>query len=334
MDELAYCATCRDEVEFYTQERTETTKVDGSVYTYPVKQAYCKKCGNEASYMPYLEEAGEAFSNVVRTTKGIVSLETVRDLPKKYNIGKRPLSKLFGWGELTYSRFMDGAVPSKEYSDKIKLLYENPNEYYSYLKNAKSNLTEHAYNKSKNAVERILRKEYPGYNKVQEVAYFFMSLANGDLTNAALNKLIYYAHGFSFHFLKEPLLKQKPKAWTYGPVYGQVWHDYDDLVQEDFTFANVEENSPFSSEEEEFLNAIYDAFGKYSGSVLSEMTHKEAPWKNARKRAGVAEGEPCEEPIGLQEIQMFFEEQINQYDLRGFDQIKNYADKRYIALRN
>ena len=35
----------------------------------------------------------------------------------KYNIGKRPLSLLLDWGELTITRYLKGMPPKKEYLD-------------------------------------------------------------------------------------------------------------------------------------------------------------------------------------------------------------------------
>lgn len=328
MKPLAYCPQCSEEVDFDTRIETETTELDGHLYSYEAKQAYCCNCGSAVSYLPYLEEAGNAFGDAVRTEKGIVPLAIVRGLPKKYGIGKRPLSILLGWGELTYSRFVDGAIPSKEYSDRIQRLYEDPQAYYSCLKKGKDRVSEHAYNKSKRAVERILSQEYPGYTKVQEVAYFFMSLADGDLTNSALNKLIYYAHGFSYCFLPEPLIQQRPRAWTFGPVYGQIWHEFNDIYEDDSTIEGLADGSPFSCEEEDYLLAVYSAFGRYSGSALSDITHTEAPWLAARRRGKVQPGESSEEPIDLREMRAYFESVVASEAMTSPLDISKYANRK------
>ena len=89
MTGYAYCPHCDDGVEFCTLELMAQTELDGVIYSYPAKQAVCKTCGSYASYAPYQKEMGEAFSDAV-------SLEKVRDMPKRYHIGKRPLSLLLG----------------------------------------------------------------------------------------------------------------------------------------------------------------------------------------------------------------------------------------------
>ncbi|WP_251213320.1 Panacea domain-containing protein [Adlercreutzia murintestinalis] len=333
MKPLAYCPQCSEEVDFDTRIETETTELDGHLYSYETKRAYCRTCGSAASYLPYLEEAGNAFGDAVRSEQGIVTLAVVRDLPKRYGIGKRPLSRLLGWGELTYSRFVDGAIPSKEYSDRIQHLYGDAQAYYSCLKGGRGRISEHAYNKSKRAVERILDKEYPGYTKVQEVAYFFMSLANGDLTNSALNKLIYYAHGFSYRFLPQPLIQQRPKAWTYGPVYGQVWHDFENICREELATEDLADESPFSCEEEDYLIAVYSAFGRYSGSVLSDITHTETPWLAARERGAAQPDEPSDEPIDLKEMSDYFKAIAANAHMASPRDISRYARSKAKEIR-
>ena len=49
-----------------------------------------------------------------------------KDLVKileKYNIEKRPLSKLLGFGELTITRYLDGQLPSVKYVVVIPKVY-------------------------------------------------------------------------------------------------------------------------------------------------------------------------------------------------------------------
>ena len=42
-----------------------------------------------------------------------------KDILRKYKIGKKPLSKLLGWGEVTITRYINGDIPSKLYSDEL-----------------------------------------------------------------------------------------------------------------------------------------------------------------------------------------------------------------------
>ena len=48
----------------------------------------------------------------------VISIPEIAAILNNYRIGKKPLAKLLGWGETTIIRYMDGDVPTKEYSDK------------------------------------------------------------------------------------------------------------------------------------------------------------------------------------------------------------------------
>ena len=53
--------------------------------------------------------------NEFRKQNNIISLEHILEIPKKYNIGKRSLSLLLGWGGQTFIRYCDGDMPTKQY---------------------------------------------------------------------------------------------------------------------------------------------------------------------------------------------------------------------------
>ena len=45
---------------------------------------------------------------------------------KIYKIGRAPLSLALGFGEVTIPRYLEGQMPSKEYSDIIKATFSSP----------------------------------------------------------------------------------------------------------------------------------------------------------------------------------------------------------------
>lgn len=77
------------------------------------------------------------------------SLEKIK-FKNYFKIGKRPLSLLLGWGEQTFSRYCDGDMPTKQYSDILKRIYEDPIYYLSVLEDNKDRLKSMiSYEKSK-----------------------------------------------------------------------------------------------------------------------------------------------------------------------------------------
>lgn len=326
MEERAYCPVCQKFVGFDSERKKVSTELDGARYSYWVQQAICGECRSEATYPPFQEAAGLAFNDAVREGRGLVSLEAVRDIPKKYAIGKRPLSRLLKWGEHTYSQLMDGQTPSKDHSDEIKRLYSDPTYYYAVLKMNKDSISERSFERSKKAVEALLEDSYPDAHRIYELGYFFISLAKGDITNLAVQKLTYYAQGFSRPLLGSFLFGQMPKAWVRGPVYGQLWREMQSEYDGSFVIDEKEPySSPFTVKEDKLIKAVHKHFGCYSGDTLTRMTHSETPWVNARLRAGAAEGERCEEPISAEDMEQFFTDVVEKYAIRSFDDIGKYA---------
>ena len=57
------------------------------------------------------------IDNAFREKEGLISVSEMELILDKYDIGKRPLSLLLGWGEGTLTRYLDGDIPTKQYSD-------------------------------------------------------------------------------------------------------------------------------------------------------------------------------------------------------------------------
>lgn len=323
---LAYCSHCGMPVEFDTRRRTFTMDYEGRRYAYSARQAVCKRCGSNATYPPYQEEAGIAFNNAVRDSEGLVSLDVVREIPKRYAIGKRPLSRVLGLGEHTYSQLMNGQTPSKEHSLLIQRVYDDPLYYRSLLETGKDLVGQSSYERSMRALEAYLRNDYSNAYRLYELARIFVFKAGGDITKTALQKLVYYTQGFSAAMLGTRCVDTTPRAWAMGPVYGQLWFEYDSSVTGYFAYHEGEDcPSPFTAEEDEIIDAVWQSFGCYSGSALSKMTHKETPWLAARRRGNACEGESSSESIRQEDMDSFFKGVVEKYSMVDATDISRYA---------
>lgn len=58
--------------------------------------------------------------------KILFQLNDIENLMKIYKIGKAPLSLALGFGEVTITRYLSGQIPSKEYSDIIRMALSSP----------------------------------------------------------------------------------------------------------------------------------------------------------------------------------------------------------------
>jgi uncharacterized phage-associated protein len=58
----------------------------------------------------------------------------------------------------------------------------------------------------------------------------------------------------------------------------------------------------------ESINKVIEFYNKYDSASLSELTHREGPLEDARrKRANVEEGDRCNEEIKLDDMQKYYE---------------------------
>src|SRR5690606_17024633 len=62
------------------------------------------------------------------------------------------------------------------------------------------------------------------------VANYFLSQSNADagdlISNLKLQKLVYYAQGFSLALLDEPLFEDEIEAWMHGPVVPALYREF------------------------------------------------------------------------------------------------------------
>ena len=66
------------------------------------------------------------------------------------------------------------------------------------------------------------------------------------------------------------------------------------------------------SNEKESVDAILSTYGDKSAEYLVLLTHAEAPWKEARKRAGALIGERCNEEITLSDMAEYYSGLLNE----------------------
>ena len=118
---------------------------------------------------------------------------------------------------------------------------------------------------------------------VKKVAEYFLSLSDEDLgdmiSNLKLQKLCYYAQGFSLALYNKPLFKEEIVAWNHGPVVPELYREYKEYGANGIPVPNVD-LTKYTKEEKELMNEVYTVYGQFSAWKLVNMTHSEAPWSN------------------------------------------------------
>lgn len=126
-------------------------------------------------------------------------------------------------------------------------------------------------------------------NALDVSKFFLRGLSSPDtmgdiISNLKLQKLLYYAQGIHLALTDGPLFKEDIVKWEYGPVVVEVYNEYKNkgvgsgaLPIPDYVDASL-----FSKSEKNSIYKTYNEYGQYSAWRLSQMTHKELPWKETK----------------------------------------------------
>lgn len=322
------CWNCRKRVTYTIKARKEVRNIKGIDYLYNEKYAVCDQCGEEIM-IPGLDDANEReIDDIYRRNNGLITIDEIAAIMEKYNIEKRPLSNLLGFGELTITRYLDGQLPTRRYSDMLLRLLHYDAEMKRQLESGKDNITANAYRKVNEAIqnrERLLNHD----TKIEAVALYVIKSAY-DITNLSLQKLLYYFKAFGYVFFDKDLLQEECEAWVHGPVFPAIYEKYKvfgrEVIREE-----MEELKPenlLAAEEREVMDYVLQCFGIYNGGVLRELTHRERPWIEARE--GLGDTERCTNIIKNVEIEQYFSEMNRKYELHKKNGVENYIKSLHV----
>lgn len=114
------------------------------------------------------------------------------------------------------------------------------------------------------------------------VAEYFLSKtedgAGEGITNLKLQKLVYYAQGFSLAIFGHPLFEEDIEAWAHGPVVPELYRNYKIYGSESIPPPSRFDDSCIDVDDASLLDEVYEVFGQYSAWKLRDMTHAEPPW--------------------------------------------------------
>ena len=223
------------------------------------------------------------FDEQYRGFENIVSIDDINKLMKLYNIGKIPLSLALGFGEITITRYLEGQIPSKEYSDVIKSALSSTFFMKKRLMKNRDKISKVAYNKAFKTI-RELDRIYSFSDKLRStIARLFNNL--NEITPLGLQKLLYFCQGYSLAIGSDPLFPEDCEAWPHGPVYKEIYHlfksfKYNPIDDDRFIILNNSADA-LTDKEKQIIDLVSATFGAYSGKTLETITHSEDPWTKA-----------------------------------------------------
>jgi uncharacterized phage-associated protein len=147
---------------------------------------------------------------------------------------------------------------------------------------------------------------------IQDASDYFILMtsdAGASLNLLKLQKLVYYAEAWHWAIHSGPLTGSDFQAWVHGPVNREL---YDRFKEQKSLYSPVgrsdirAEFNPdaIHPDARYHLDDILEAYGKFTGSQLEELTHNEDPWVLAR--AEYRPTERCEAVIKPEHMKAYY----------------------------
>ena len=122
------------------------------------------------------------------------------------------------------------------------------------------------------------------------------------ITTWKFQKLVYYCQAWSLVWDEQPLFNEKILAWANGPVVKELYDQHKGL----FYIKEITKGNPdrLSANQKDTIDQVLKAYGTKSGQWLSDLTHMEKPWIEARN--GVLPGERSQNEIQLATMHEYY----------------------------
>ena len=162
------------------------------------------------------------------------------------------------------------------------------------------------YNPFKKTYNNLKEKEVTIVDQnnatVLDVAKYVLD-HTGQITTMKLQKLVYYCQAWSLGWDGVPLFEEDFQAWANGPVCQELFERHRGRFVVDAGLLKDIPSYRFDANAVETMDSVLRFYGDKEPQWLSELTHKEAPWKEAR--AGI--------PLGVASSRVISKDSMQQY---------------------
>lgn len=138
---------------------------------------------------------------------------------------------------------------------------------------------------------------------VHDVAAYILS-ERGEMTTMKLQKLCYYSQGWSLAWDSVPLYPESIEAWANGPVTVDLYRAHRGKFRVGPADLSMGNAGNLTQDQIDTIDAVLEGYGHLTGQQLSDKTHNERPWLEARGKT--PDGERSSALVELEAMQDFF----------------------------
>lgn len=139
---------------------------------------------------------------------------------------------------------------------------------------------------------------------VQDVAHYIIGWRA--MTAMKLQKLIYYSQAWHLAAHDKPLFRETIEAWANGPVVRELYdHHRGEYTVVHWPWGDRRE---LTDDERCSIDLVLRTYGAKDAQWLSDETHSEPPWQQARE--GLPTGVRSSAPIPVASMRAYYRERL------------------------
>ena len=308
------CPNCEKETKLELIRAREVVEVRGEPVEVNSEYFKCMECAEEFENTRGPDSLALAYEKY-RHTHEMLQPSQIREHRKRYGLTQKELSQLLGWGDVTLSRYENGALHSEAHEKILRLAME-PHNLMTLIEGSPGALAEskrerlledlRAADDEIFSFERLFEErfgqyapdEFSGFRKL-DIQRLFKTILffcfEGQL-KTKLNKLLFYADFKHFKEYAVSITGARYFHLQYGPVPDDYDYYFAELEREgllqqveislgNYTgFKCVTQHEPdmsiFEQSESGSLNEVKTYFKKFGSARIMAFSHKELGYRS------------------------------------------------------
>ena len=137
---------------------------------------------------------------------------------------------------------------------------------------------------------------------VFDVAEYILE-KRGSMSTMKIQKLCYYCQAWSLVWDDAPLFDEEFHAWANGPVCKELFYK----TQGKYSVCAADETGGegnLTADQKDTIDSVLEHYAPHDAQWLSQLTHMESPWKDAR--TGVPMGVGCDTIITKESMSEYY----------------------------
>lgn len=257
----------------------------------------------------------------------LISKEEILQILDKYNIGRKPLSILLGWGQTTILRYLNGITPTPEYSKELYHILREPAYYLDVLTAHSDRITELAFRKSREAVQQLLVG-----SRLSLIAQYIINRAAGDISALRVQAILYYSQCFSLAFYNHALFEDECSLHASAFIpYPSIYYN---MREHGCRVLEIHEDN-IPADDLTLIDQIYNSLEWYGPEAIRSVTSLERPALQAKLKRAKKKSTDTDIIGNISEtmLKSYFSAVLSGYNISKPREINSYFNKRSAEFR-